>query len=60
MEVILTCIVGTYYVWHTEFPMAYRNVLEYLDHQIFGTKNNNQTVLKFIQLCDARNKIIEI
>lgn len=55
---IIIGLICTYYVWHSEYPPYYTNILHYFEHEILNIhlKSRSTTVAKFIRKCnDALN-----
>lgn len=49
----LACLFASYFVWHIQYPAAYRWTLSYLDQEIFDTKNHKLTAVhKFTRLVE--------
>lgn len=45
----IVCLLAAYYVWDTTYPIAYANIMKFIDFMVLGTTVKNQTVEKFIQ-----------
>nr|XP_012217364.1 PREDICTED: LOW QUALITY PROTEIN: uncharacterized protein LOC105669151 [Linepithema humile] len=46
----IACLLASYYIWDTNYPKAYKNAMEYIDHEVLGTvMKENPTIDKFIR-----------
>jgi len=46
----IACLLASYYVWDTNYPSAYKNTMEYIDHEVLGTvMKENAAIDKFIR-----------
>ncbi|XP_024868231.1 uncharacterized protein LOC112452328 [Temnothorax curvispinosus] len=43
------CLLASYYVWDTTYPLAYSNVMGFIDYKVLGTVSKNQRIQKFIR-----------
>ncbi|XP_034944007.1 uncharacterized protein [Chelonus insularis] len=58
---IIMVLLAAYYVWDVTYPKPYRNILEYLDHEVIGTPidRKNVVLLKFIRQRDSEEQNIK-
>jgi len=46
----MACLLALYYVWDTNYLNAYKNTMEYIDHEVLGTIiKENAAIEKFIR-----------
>jgi len=52
----IMCLLASYYIWDTTYPLAYANVMGFIDHKVLGTVVKNQTIQKFIRKLNHEKK----
>lgn len=43
---VVACLIAVYYIWHINYPTAYKNTLEYFDFKLFNIKIEKKTSLE--------------
>lgn len=52
---IIMCLLASYYVWDTTYPLAYSNTMKFIDYKVLnGTIPKSQTINKFVQKLNLR------
>lgn len=57
VEKIIAVLFASYYVWNRQFPAAYSNLLNYLNHEFLKVPISSATIKKFIRSCDRGDGI---